>query len=238
MTQKLSHLRFIAIVVLLIIGSRSTLAQDNSTWLPFSQTELIRMLKEAGFENPMVQSYEEAIGADLTQPGLTEEQKARLAERNKETTEIERKRLSTVLAPGDIISAIWAQPGPLIIVVAGRADQIHSFRATVPVVNYSDADAKRVLEFISLLFTKTYPNWADAKDWHLASAQRTWEAWSRVVDKGDSSAQADLIAVHRQDGMTAATFGVPPDIIVYTITTRQRCVPSLEGKDPMQRSIC
>jgi hypothetical protein len=221
------------VLLLLVVGYEPAASQDDKAWLPFQQSDLLTMLNDAGFEKSIIITPEAAL--DPERSTLTDEQKARRADQQAK----ERERLSSVLAAGDTVWAILAEPGPLIITAAGRGEQVHSLRATLPVVNYSEANAHRILEFISLLFMKTYPNWDGAKLWHQESAARTWQAWSRVVDDHDASAQADLIAVHRQDGITAASFGVPPDVIIYTITTRERCVPTLEQTDNlMQRSIC
>jgi hypothetical protein len=39
-------------------------------------------------------------------------------------------------------------------------------------------------------------------------------------------------------GITSATFGVPPDIVVYTITARDSCIPDAKQGNPFDRLIC
>jgi hypothetical protein len=48
----------------------------------------------------------------------------------------------------------------------------------------------------------------------------------------------DLIIKKKCGDITSATFGVPPDIVVYTIAARDGCIPDAKQGDPLGRLIC
>jgi hypothetical protein len=46
---------------------------------------------------------------------------------------------------------------------------------------------------------------------------------------------SNVIIKKNIDGIISATFGVPPDIIFYTVTARPLCVPRVDESKPLQR---
>jgi hypothetical protein len=141
-----------------------------------------------------------------------------------ETSDVQKAKLNGFLPPDH---TIWIASNPAIplgIVMAGRDQNVDALRITLPVVNHSQAQSERISAILVTLFRRLYPDWADAAKWPLESGLEAWKNGG-VIRKKIS-------------GITTATFGVPPDIVVYTITTRDQCVPDATRGNPFQRLIC
>jgi hypothetical protein len=133
---------------------------------------------------------------------------------------------------------IWVMTNRTLgIAMAGKGDGIRALRVTVPVVNYSMAQGERVFAFLSALLEAVYPNWSDAGKWPQVSMKEAWEKSPLVTGSMPANAN-DLLVQRSFDGIVSATFGVPPDIVVYAITTRAQCVPDLARGNPFQRVLC
>lgn len=141
-----------------------------------------------------------------------------------ETSDVQKAKLIGFLPSDDTIWMAANAAIPLTMVMAGRDRRVDSLRITVPVVNYSQAQTDRVFGILVALFKHLYPEWADAAKWPWDSLLEAWKK-GQIIRK-------------EVDGITNATFGVPPDVVVYTITTRDQCVPDVDRGNPFQRPIC
>ena len=188
------------------------------TWLPVSAAELVQLLREARFEDASIENLADIPDKERGNPSQTP-----FAQ--------EMQRLRGILTPGETVSVITSRTGQIFIFVIGRGDRLHTLRVTLPVVNFRQDVSDRVMRTLKTLFKRTYPQWQQAEDWPVESLKQAWNL-KRIRAGGDP------IVLHRQDGITSATFGVPPDILAYTITARQRCVPTKEQRDHFQRSVC
>ena len=141
-----------------------------------------------------------------------------------ETSDVQKAKLNGFLPAGDSIWIASNPAIPLTIVMAGRDQNVDALRITVPVVNYSQPQSDRVFAILAALFKRLYPDWADAAKWPSDSLLEAWKKGA-VIRKQITS-------------VTNATFGVPPDVVVYTITTRDQCVPNSNRGNPFQRLIC
>ncbi len=151
-----------------------------------------------------------------------------------ETSDVQTANLTGFLPSDDTIWTV-SNPGiPLTIVMAGRDENVDSLRVTVPVANYSQPQSDRVFANLAGLFRRLYPDWPDAAKWPTVSLL---EAWQNVTKRA-SADPADQIIRKEINGITNATFGIPPDIVVYTVTTRDQCVPNAARGNPFQRLIC
>jgi hypothetical protein len=141
-----------------------------------------------------------------------------------ETTDVQKAKLTGFLPPNDTIWIASNPAIPLAIVLAGLDQNVDSLRITLPVVDYSHTQADRVFAILAVLFKRVYPEWADAPKWPSNSLLEAWKKGS--------------VSTKEIGGITSATFGVPPDVVVYTITTRAQCVPNANRGNPFQRPIC
>ncbi|HET7084964.1 MAG TPA: hypothetical protein VFI23_09360 [Rhizomicrobium sp.] len=151
-------------------------------------------------------------------------------------------------ADGDTVWIFYDKSIQTRIAMAGHDGHIHSLRILVAVVNNSEQINNQVLAALSSLFSTIYPDWSEAKEWPRQSLSLSWSATAREMNpntrRGASTGtEDDLIPSRRASGITASTFGVPPDLVVYAVTTRDACVPhrSASGRpqdDPIKRLIC
>lgn len=126
---------------------------------------------------------------------------------------------------------------PISVVIAGIGDSVHTIRVTLPTVNNSEEANDRALRVLGVLFKAIYPTWTEAGTWPKTSLETAWKM-SPFVRKEPLENPDDVIIRRRMEGITSATFGVPPDIAVYTITVRERCVPTLARGDLFGHWIC
>ncbi|HWY14735.1 MAG TPA: hypothetical protein VNX86_06310 [Rhizomicrobium sp.] len=148
-----------------------------------------------------------------------------------------KKARLTSLGLDDTIWVAQLHHTPMTLIFAGRGEFVHSFKAVVPVVNLTDAQSKHALDSLSLLFKRLYPGWSGAAKWPADSLGAAWNA-SPLANRTAPKYGDDLIIKKDIDGIVSATFGVPPDIVVYTVTSRRDCVPTVSKGNPFQRLIC
>jgi len=161
-----------------------------------------------------------------------------------ETSALEVKKVDAMktqpgenFAPGDELTVACNPKIPLTVVLAGRGENIHSIRIVAPVVNYRKEQGDHVFKILSSLFSNIYPSWSDASRWPQDSLSKSWNGSPLVTHKVPVDAD-DQIIRKEIDGITSATFGVPPDIVVYSITTRTERIPSTKTGNPFQRAVC
>lgn len=205
-----------------------TFADNGATWLPLTRSDLAELL--AGGKNGgavKIETLDALFAAAETgrEPQIS---------KREHWLQAEKSRLSNILASGETVWVASNADIPLTIVAAGKAERIHTLRIQFPIVNYSESQAKRAQDTLSDLFTRIYPEWAEAREWPRQSLQDAWDTYRPNAIKSPN----DRIVRKAVDGITSATFGVPPDIVVYTVTVRERCIPDAGQRGLFQRIIC
>jgi hypothetical protein len=85
--------------------------------------------------------------------------------------------------------------------------------------------------------SNVYPDWPEARDWPMSSPEEAWNIHPLVTNKMPTDPN-DLIIKKSLGGITSATFGIPPDMVIYTITARDGCIPDVKQGNPLDRLIC
>jgi len=181
-------------------------------WLPLSKKQIIDLT--VGFANT------ESLKIDLVD----------------EQTKAKKTRSLTV------DESVWIATNPALalgILMAGKDNTIHTIR--IPVFTLGMAanqeKADRVFRLLSDLFSNIYPDWREAQSWPTASFKEAWNI-SPLVTKAVPTDPNDQIIKKSMRGITSATFGVPPDIVVYVVTARDACIPDVKQGNPFDRLIC
>ena len=141
------------------------------------------------------------------------------------------------LAPGDTVWGILGEKRPLGIVMAGEGERIHTIHIYFPIVNESETQSREAIKLMDALFARVYPDWPGAQTWPQDSLGASWNG-SPLVTHTVPTDPNDLIIRKTLGGITSSTVGVPPDLVVYSITTRARCVPDAKRENPFQRAVC
>jgi hypothetical protein len=136
------------------------------------------------------------------------------------------------------------------IAMAGEGDKIHTIRIMVAVVNNSEQQNNHVFASLSALFPSSIRIGSRRRIGRCGALIRLGlpqpGKWTPRPKRGTPSGGNldDLIPFKRVGGITASTFGVPPDLVVYAITTRDECIPKRADNkaspqdDPIRRPIC
>jgi hypothetical protein len=215
-----------ATLIVFAILAISAVALGQSTWLPLSRSEVMRLLAgDADADTIKLQTLDELLSSGSVD--LRESDRRRL---NTQKTE-----LAEALAPDHMVWIVTNKAIPLTVTMAGRDENVHSLRIYAPVLNYSEEQSNRVFKVLATLFKRIYPTWADAEKWPLDSLQEAWDTHP-LSGRRPLREPNDVIIRRRIGGITSATFGVPPDFVVYTVTAREPCVPKIDDSNPLQRS--
>ncbi len=202
---------------------------SEADWLPLKKDALLRILAEGSEDAPpRVQTLEDCL-AELRRADTAD---SRAAARREAHLQAELERLSP--------DTVWLVSGPGLpfqAVMAGDGERVHSLRIWVPVVNHSEAESKRTFEALSALFATVYPDWADARRWPGESLVTAWNRHPLAREEPLEDLD-DVFVRHAASGITSSTFGVPPDIIVYGMTVRNRCIETRAQGNPFERMIC
>ena len=209
------------------LAARAGAAEDGG-WLPIKRADLVRLVAGEGNDTDKVKIISRDEMISILRAG------ARTKPEDVERAEAKWREESALLAPD---SQLWALAGPayrLPILAAGSGDNIHSLRITLPTLGLSRKEqSDAVFNFLSQLFKALYPGWVDAGDWPRTSLKESWATYGRsLTDPNDTIIRKEL------NGITSATFGVPPDIVVFTATARAKCVPDVRRGNMFERIIC
>lgn len=206
-------------VALIGFGSFSSVAEseDSSEWLPIGIEDIERIISAHESGVPITSKTADQI---LNEMESNSEASAKKINRFKN----EKDRLEN---EGDNIWIITGRNLELSYILAGKGKKIHSIEISVAVVNMTQDENRKSFELISALLAQIFPGWKAAESWPLQSLK---EAWDRR--------EGAKIVEHKLDEYTVATYGVPPDIVVYTITGRERCIPDLKKGNPFLLLIC
>jgi len=221
-------MRRFVVFTTLILAAFAAVADARSQWLPISKSDLLAIMFEKLNSAPKVKMFSDDLRAERSKPGLDREAIERFDAMSNE--------IATLV--GDSVWVATTNNPPLRVTFAAQGDRVHTIRIYVPVVSFRDKQAaEQVFANLSNLFARTYPAWPSAKNWPKDSLGRTWNANPLLTNMPVRDSN-DLIPKTSIDGITSATFGVPPDLVIYTITTRPECVPDTHKFDPFSRLIC
>lgn len=221
-------MKALVVFAALTLSATAIESGDRSRWLPISKSDLLAIMFEKLNSTPRVQALSDALSAERINPTLDNNARARIDAMSNEVAAL----------VGDTVGVATMGNPPLRVTFAAQGERVHTIRIYVPVVSYRDKQAAdRVFANLSSLFARTYPNWPAAKDWPKESLGKSWNAHPSLTNKPVRDSN-DLIAKTTIDGITSATFGVPPDLVIYTLTVRPECVPDTRKSDPFRRAIC
>jgi len=138
--------------------------------------------------------------------------------------------------------SVWIATNPalaLSILIAGKDNNIHTIRIPVFTLGMTanQEKADRVFRLLSDLFGNIYPDWPEARSWPTFSLKEAWNM-NPLVTKTVPTDPNDQIIKKSMRGITSATFGVPPDIVVYVVTARDACIADVKQGNPFDRLIC
>jgi hypothetical protein len=227
--------RLVATALLVGMMQSATAESDGGRWLPIKRSELIQLLAgDSGVDAVKIETLQDFLAtAPLT-----------LSPERLRDLEGQKIELANNLAPDDAVWIASNESIQLSMAMAGRNDSIHTVRVYVPVVNYSYEQSDRVFGALSALFKTIYPDWSEAEEWPQKSLTNAWEMHPFLYKGPPLRDPNDVIIKKNIDGIISATFGVPPDLVFYTVTARPICVPRidesnpLQRRDPMRRLIC
>jgi hypothetical protein len=118
----------------------------------------------------------------------------------------------------------------------GPEDEIHTVWFYFPVVSVREPE--RALVFFAGFFAEMFPRWDGARTWAEQSLSDSWAQGARAFDDPMISID-DTVARVTVDGAKLATWGVPPDIVTYRVTTRIECeVISQAALETPRRPVC
>lgn len=143
--------------------------------------------------------------------------------------------------PDDFVWTASDSPRDIIIFMAGQGEKIYSLRIWVPVVNLPQKKNDEVFRKIDLLFSSLAPDWKGAGKWPEESLGVSWKAVADAMASPPGNIAA-FIPLKVADGMTFSTFGIPPDLVTYYVTTRDACIPRMNPakpkESPLQPLVC
>jgi hypothetical protein len=210
------------------LAARACSAEEGG-WLPIKRADLMRLVAGEGNDTDAVKTMgrEEMISilraSAKAKPEIVERAEAKW------------KELSDLLAPDSEVLFLSGPAYPGGLLAAGSAENIHSIRIVLVTLGLSRKEqSETVFNFLSQLFKALYPDWADAGGWPTSSLKESWATYGQrsLTDPNDVIIRKEL------NGITSATFGVPPDIVVFTATARAKCVPDVRRGNPFERIIC
>lgn len=219
----------LVLAALLTAGlAHRTCAAEDGGWLPIKRADLVRLVAGEGNDTDKVKIASREEMMSIFRAG------ARTKPEDVARAEAKWSEESALLAPD---TEVWAVAGPAYppgVLAAGNGENIHSIRIVLVTLGLARKEqADMAFNFLARLFKALYPDWADAGDWPMTALQESWAIHSKKpTDPNDAIIRKEL------NGITSATFGVPPDIEVYTATARAQCVPDVRRGDPLQRIIC
>jgi len=213
-----------------VVVALAVAPEPNNSWLPLNRPDLVRLISK-GINNDSltVQSLDESVGI----------QRVKLKSNAKKLERFEQRfaEKAKLLSPNDTISFVHGAHLPFELTMAGSDEKIHTLRIFVPIVNLNKKESDQTLNILKNLFATIYPDWPEAMDWPETSLSQAWDMHP-VVRKETLDNLNELFIRKKINDITSSTFGVPPDLVVYTITTRDRCIPTPAQGNPFQRIIC
>ena len=207
-------------------------AAEEGGWLPIKRADLMRLVAGEGNDTDTVKIMGREEMISILRAGA--KAKPEIVER----AEAKWKELSDLLAPDSEVLLLSGPAYPGGVLAAGSGENIHSIRIALYTLGLSRKEQSDVVfNFLSQLFKALYPDWADAGDWPTTSWKESWAMYA--PDRQRSLTDPNDVIIRKElNGITSATFGIPPDIVVFTATARAKCVPNVRPGNPFERIIC
>lgn len=212
-------------------------------WLPLTRPQIVDLLADgAAGEILTVEALRDALEStdgELAQRGhsMTRFQSEQL-NRRKSIYESNIEELEEIHAAGETVWRVASAPGEEVtmITMAGKGEAVHTLRLMVA-ADRPEAESVALFENLEMLFQRVYPDWPEARAWPRESLIEAWEM-SPLVREESLKNPEDTVITEVRGGIISSTVGVPPDIVLYTITTRERCTPNPDRGNPFARIIC
>lgn len=224
-------------------GCGSPEATSKEEWLPLTRSELLQLLAEgAEAEGIAVESLRDALEearSDLAQHGHSMTRfNSELLEREISRYESNIEELNELHASGETVWRVTRGPGEeaAMATMAGKDEAVHTLRIMAG-TDRPEAESEALLEDLEALFQRVYPDWPEAREWPKRSLIEAWEM-SPLVRQESLENPNDVVITEARGGIISSTVGVPPDVVLYTVTTRERCIPSPDRGNPFARIIC
>lgn len=203
-------------------------APASPKWLPIEKSEVLALfVSEFGLGNDDILSMEQWLNQLRIKYADDPKRLARVNE--------EQSRMKAEQGDEDEIWFVGRRSLPLLVAMIGVGEQVHSLRIGVPVVNLSKEEGERTFRVLSDLFEAIYPDWSDAKNWPTTSLKDSWNRLA-AMQRGDDPDKT--LVRETRNGITSTTFGVPPDLVIYAVTVRKRCLPTATTGNPYERIVC
>lgn len=126
---------------------------------------------------------------------------------------------SCFVRPGEAISVFPAGEFAQIAII-GNDDGIHTVWTYFPIVGVPDTEAAFV--FFKGFFESLLPGWPQAATWAETSLGDAWGP-AAAAYRDPMISYNETIARTSVGGVSLATSGVPPDLVIYRMTVRQEC---------------
>lgn len=212
-------------------------------WLPLTRTEIVDLLGDgAAGEILTVETWRDALESaddELAQRGhvMTRFQ-AEQIKRRKGIYESHIEELEEIHAAGETVWQVASAPDEemAMITMAGKGEAVHTLRLVVA-TDRPEAESEILFKNLGILFQRVYPDWPEARAWPKESLIEAWNM-SPLVREESLENPDDAVVTEARGGIISSTVGVPPDIVLYTITTRDRCTPNSDRGNPFARIIC
>lgn len=117
-------------------------------------------------------------------------------------------------ASTDVLAITTSSPQP-----SSSPDFVYLWFAPV---NAAEHDSERSLDVITDVFRRVFPNWDDVAGWVMDASRDVWERWIRYPDGKPISIEDRILSVRRDD-IWIDLYAMPPDLILYVVTTRAEC---------------
>lgn len=205
-------------------------AGADTSWLPPDRTYVAQVLtKDTGADASALST----LDAHVTQRRKALASDANAIDNLEEWAAEQRRRL----APGETAWVLNDPALPFTVVMVGSGERIHSLRVGIALVNSNQRENEAAFARLSDLYAVLYPSWADARIWLFGSFQNAWNK-SVVAAQTPPDDPDDLFVRKTVDGVTTSTIGVPPDLVGYTVTVRERCIPVHAHGNPYANLVC
>jgi hypothetical protein len=136
------------------------------------------------------------------------------------------------------IWALFQNDFPVQLTAAGKGDRLYAIRIGFPIVNVREEQKEQAFALLSRLFERTYGGSSGMSEWPERSLGQAWQA--RVGPDGNQLVWDPATALVRteRNGVISATFGTPPDFVVYLVTAREECIPPPVFGELVNRVVC
>lgn len=205
-------------------------AGNDAAWLPLDRSSLVQILtKDAGIDASALQPLDRHLAR--RRAALASDRNA--LDNLEEWAAEQRRRL----APGETAWVLDDPALPFIAIMVGNGEQIHSLRVGIALLDNNSRENDTAISRLADLYTVLYPDLPDVKVWLAESLMKAWKK-NLLAAQTPPDDPDDLFVRKTVDGISSSTIGVPPDLVGYTVTVRQRCIPVHAHGNPYANLVC